>query len=644
MLPADVYELTGVADPRLSPDGSAVAFVVWSVDREANRYRGAIWLVPVDGSSPPRQVTAGEKRDADPRWSPDGRSLAFTSDRDGEKKQLYVLPTAGPGEARRLTDLDEDAEHPAWSPDGSTIAFCARVPDPAQREPDERKRPPRRIKRLQSKLDDEGWTLERPHHLFVVLTDGSQPPRQLTSGDHEDTHPTWSPDGTRIAFTSARHQDWDLTLITDIYVVDASGGDPSCVTGTDGDCAWPSWSPDGSRIAYLFTPGVFDEPHHGQVALVEQSTGQREILTASLDRNCKPYPELREPIWDGDALVFSIEDHGTVPLHRVRADGTAAPEPVIAGEFCVTGYDAVGGRIVHSLTTPASLSELYVWERKITDVGSAFAQAHELAAPERFAAASSDGVEVEAWMVRPLGLEEGRTYPVLLNVHGGPFTQYASRFFDEFQVYAGAGYGVLYANPRGSSGYGEEWGRAIRGPVAGGPGWGSVDYEDLMAVVDEAVKRFDFVDPDRLGVMGGSYGGYMTSWIVGHTDRFGCAVSERAANNLASLDASSDFAALFKGYFGASFWEAPEEYRRVSPVTYAKDITTPLLIIHSENDLRCPVGQAEELFVVLRSLKREVELVRFPAESHELTRSGSPAHRVKRFEIILEWLDRHLQS
>ncbi|MDP8955809.1 MAG: prolyl oligopeptidase family serine peptidase, partial [Actinomycetota bacterium] len=234
-------------------------------------------------------------------------------------------------------------------------------------------------------------------------------------------------------------------------------------------------------------------------------------------------------------------------------------------------------------------------------------------------------------------------YPMLLNVHGGPFTQYGNKFFDEFQVYAGGGYVVVYSNPRGSSGYSEDWGRAIRGPKEGlGPGWGTVDYEDCMAVVDEAVKRFEFIDPDRLGVMGGSYGGYMTSWIIGHTDRFQAAISERSVNQFVSEWGSSDYGWDFKGYLGSFLWEDFDAYVKMSPATYATQITTPLLILHSENDLRCPIEQAEHLFVTLRLLKRDVEMVRFPAEGHELTRSGNPTHRVQRFEIILDWLRERL--
>jgi dipeptidyl aminopeptidase/acylaminoacyl peptidase len=231
---------------------------------------------------------------------------------------------------------------------------------------------------------------------------------------------------------------------------------------------------------------------------------------------------------------------------------------------------------------------------------------------------------------------------VLLNIHGGPFTQYGNRFFDEFQTYARAGYAVLYANPRGSSGYSEAWGRAIRGPVDGGKGWGSVDYEDLMAVVDAALEQYDFLDEERMGVMGGSYGGYMTSWIVSHTDRFKSACSERAVNNMLSEFGSSDFGWFMKAYTGVFPFEDVRPYLDQSPTTYAAEITTPLLILHSENDLRCNVEQAEHLFTILRFLGREVEFVRFPAESHELTRSGSPFHRVTRYEILLDWFERTL--
>jgi len=281
--------------------------------------------------------------------------------------------------------------------------------------------------------------------------------------------------------------------------------------------------------------------------------------------------------------------------------------------------------------------------RRLTDVGRTFAEGRELLEPERFTARSQDGYEVDAWVVRPPDFDASKRYPAILTIHGGPFTQYGTGFFDEFQVMASGGYVVLFANPRGGSGYSEEHGRAIRGPLGdAGPGWGVRDYEDLMAVVDTALERYDFIDGDRLGVIGGSYGGYMTSWIVGHTNRFKAAISERAVNNLVSMFGSSDLFWVFERQFGGPMWDNVEAYLEKSPSTYAQAIETPVLVLHSEQDLRCNIEQGEHLFTLLRLLGKEVELLRFPAESHELTRAGSPLHRTIRFEAVLEWFGRYL--
>jgi dipeptidyl aminopeptidase/acylaminoacyl peptidase len=649
MRPEDVYALTSAGDPRLSPDGRRVAYVVSRIDRAANAYRSAIWIAPLDGSEEPRQLTSGERSDDQPRWSPDGHWLAFVSSRDGgEEKahgQLYVLPAAG-GEPRRLTDGDEGVESIAWSPDSSRIAFARRVRDEAYEEDDERRRAPRRFTRIFFKLDSVGWTGDRRKHLFVVGLDGGDE-RQLTDGDCENGEPAWSPDGSRIVFSTMRGDRWDVELVEALYELelDAEGAEPKRLTRPDESASMASFSPDGALIAYAHLPEDGTNPHHGQIAVMRADGSDRRILTASLDRQCAPFPLVREPVWDGDRIGFAVEDGGNVHVYAVAADGSGEPELLVGGEQYTGLYDVRDGVVVYTASTHACPHELFSADgTRITSVGDDFAAGRELADVERFTAASADGTEVDAWLVRPPGFDEGRRYPVLLTIHGGPFTQYGTGFFDEVQVYAGAGYCVLFSNPRGGSGYSEAWGRAIRGPGGdAGPGWGTVDYEDLMGVVDTALEQFPFLDAERLGVLGGSYGGYMASWIVGHTKRFKAALSERAVNHLVSAFGSSDVFWIFERQFGGPMWENVEDWLQMSPATYAREIETPLLVVHSENDLRCNVEQGEHLFTLLRLLGKEVEMLRFPAESHELSRSGSPLHRVQRFEAILEWFGRYLE-
>src|SRR6476469_2527434 len=621
MKPDDVYALTSVGDPRLSPDGRRVAYVVSRIDEEANAYRTAIWLATLDGSEEPRQLTSGKRNDGSPRWSPDGRWLAFVSNRDGEdekkaKGQLYVLPADG-GEPRRLTDGKESVEAIAWSPDSSRIAFARRVRDEAYDEEDDRKRAPRRFTRVFFKLDGVGWIGDRRSHLFVVGLDVGDE-RQLTDGDCENGDLAWSPDGTRIVFWSMRGDRWDVEFVEALYEleVDADGAEPRRLTQPDENASNPSFSSDGSLIAYIHTPEDGTYPHHGQVAVMKSDGSDRRILTESLDRQCAPFPLAREPVWDGDRVAFGVEDGGNVHLYTVAAGGSGEPELLVGGERTTGLNDLVDGVLVYTASTHDRPHELFGSNgERITSVCDDFVAGRELADVERFTASSADGTEVDAWLVRPPGFDEGKSYPTLITIHGGPFSQYGTGFFDEVQVYAGAG---------------------------DGPGWGSVDYEDVMGVVDTALEQFPFLDADRLGVLGGSYGGFLTSWIVGHTKRFKAALSERSVNHLVSAFGSSDLFWIFERQFGGPMWENVEEWLRMSPATYARDIDTPLLVVHSENDLRCNIEQGEHLFTLLRLLGKEVEMLRFPAEGHELSRSGSPLHRVQRFEAILEWFGRYL--
>jgi dipeptidyl aminopeptidase/acylaminoacyl peptidase len=647
----DVGHLTDVSQPRLSPDGATVAFVVTSVDLDDNSYRSRLWLAATDGSTPPRPFSSGEHRDGTPRWSPDGRLIAFVSHREEDGCEIYVLPVDAGGEAARLATWPEDVDDLEWSPDGTRLAFSARDRDEERYGKKEAKdQSPRRITRLFYRLDNAGFTVDRPRHLFVVPADGSAKPRAVTTGAANDDGLAWSPDGRTLAFGSQRHERWDLDLAGDVYTVDADlAGAPRPVTDGSAYFSLPSFSPTGDAIAAYWTDALVG-PTHSQVVVFPTGGGAPRFLSRDLDRNCAPYPSVRAPVWDGTDLLFAAEDAGNTHLYRVASNGDDKPRLLLGGDRTIAAFDARAGVIAFAATDATTPTDLFVLvdgeERRLTSIGVRFPERHDLSTPERFTAVSADGSEVEAWIMRPAGFAAGARYPTVLNIHGGPFTQYGNRFFDEFQVQTGGGYAVIYANPRGSSGYSEAWGQAIRGPKAAeapGSGWGGVDYDDLMAVTEEAVRRFDFVDGERLGVIGGSYGGYMTSLITSRTDRFRAAVSERAANDLLALETFSDFAGAFRTEVGPTHVDDPDEYRRMSPIEHVQTMHTPLLILHSENDLRCPVAQAEALFVGLRMLERDVEMVLFPGEGHELSRSGAPKHRVQRLEIILEFFDRYLQ-
>jgi dipeptidyl aminopeptidase/acylaminoacyl peptidase len=665
MQPGDIGELRQVDDPRVSPDGSMIAFTVVQPDLEKNRYTSRVWLCRADGSDRARPFTGGPG-DRMPRWAPDGRYLAFVSNQPEEPTDVCVIPVERSGERVVIATWPESVTELAWSPDGSSLAFVARDPDPEIYGPPGEKRkpkdlPPRRITRFFSRLDNDGWVGDRPSRVMVVAADGTSAPRNLTPGPFQADCVAWSPDGSQVAFSSARHDTWDLDLARDLWTVASDGsGEPGRITETGKEYFVPSWSPDGTRLAYIVMPTPLNEPRHSRLGVLDIATGRTTDLAVELDRTCFPYGGGRAPVWMGERLLCSVEDEGNVHVYSVPADGNGKAEQIISDPCCLTSWDWAGGTLAMSLTTPRTFPELVVRalpetavgleltesdDRRLTDLSGRFTSRVEVAEPVAFVARSADGTEVPCWAIAPIGAEASKRYPTILNVHGGPFTSYGNRFFDEFQLQAGAGLGVLYCNPRGSSGYSEAWGRAVRFPDAEddpGSGWGGVDFEDVMACVEEGSRQFDWVDPERLGIMGGSYGGYMTSWAIGHTNRFRAACSERAANNLLALEISSDIATAFRGYVGRTHLEDPAAYIRHSPVTYARDMKTPVLILHSENDLRCPINQAEELFVALRMMGGEPQLVRFPGEGHELSRSGSPRHRVARIELILEWFKEQL--
>jgi dipeptidyl aminopeptidase/acylaminoacyl peptidase len=659
MRPDDIACLTDVSEPRVSPDGTVIACVVTTVDLEKNSYRKRVWAAPADGSESPRPLTNGEHQDTLPRWSPDGTRLAFVSHREGEGKgsQLWLLPFAG-GEPELVCGVAEEIEALAWAPDGDRIAFTARARDEDryQHEKD-RDRPARRIDVLGPRFDGFGWTVDRRRQVFVVDAGPAAEPRQLTQGPYDHTGVSWSPDGSRLVTSAGRHPGWDVDGAVDLCLIDAGSvaGDPAeplRLTATGPHYSLPAWSPDGAHIACCLSDRRVI-PTHGRVALVDAATGAVTVVTSGYDRNsCSNLSGAREPLWDGDRLLFQADDQGNVPLLSAAPAAGASVAVILGGDRQTTGFDLAGGTLAVVVADPMHLPELGIVDqasgsvRILTSFGAEFEAALDVVRPERFVATSADGTEVEAWLLRPVAAEPSRRYPTLVNIHGGPFAQYGNRLFDEFQIQAAAGYCVVYGNPRGSSGYSEAFGRAIRGPKAAqhpGRGWGSVDFDDLMALADAAASRFDCVDAERLGVLGGSYGGYLTSWAIGHTKRFKAAISERAVNNILTMTWTSDIGVGFNGgYLGVSHLDDPAEFLRQSPVSAIRDITTPVLILHSEEDWRCPISQAEELFVGLHLLGRDVEFVRFPGEGHELSRSGSPRHRIQRAQLILDWFGRKL--
>ena len=646
MVPEDLTRIQFVTDPQLSPDGRRAAFVVTTLSEERDEYLSNIWVVDVAGGAP-RRFTAGPRRDLEPRWSPDGSRLAFLSERTAKDKlQLYVMPADG-GEATKLTALDNGVSAIAWAPDGARLAFVSAVggyKEPEGEDEKRKSRPARVITSVKYRFNGEGFIYDRRPHVFVVSLDGASP-TQITDGDFIDADPTWSPDGESLVFASARHGARDDDDASDLWRVPAKGGTPQRLTATAGPVMLPAFSPDGRTIAFLARAELNAYGRNVQLFTVPADGGQATCVTSALDRSCGALHV--RPSWspDGRSLTVAAEDRGDIGLWRVAATGSAAPQRIVGGERVLNGFSASadGRTLAFAASRTVAPAEVFVCgadggdERRLTDLNRAWVESVALSAPERFRFTRA-GFELDVWVMRPAGFGAGQRYPTLLNIHGGPHAQYGHNFFDEFQVYAGAGYAVVYTNPRGSQGYGEAFTQAVVGD------WGGGDYADVMAALDEALARYPFIDPERLGVLGGSYGGYMATQLAGRfSDRFRAICSERAVNNLISEEWSSDIATAFRSEHGANHLEDPELYASMSPIRYVADIDVPMLLLHSENDLRCPIVQAEELFVTLRLLGKDVTFYRFPGEGHELTRSGSPLHRRMRGEIILDFFTDKMQ-
>ncbi len=642
--PEDLFRIKVVGEPVLSPDGGTVAVTVTMIDAEADAYRSAVWTVPTGGGTP-SQVTAGAKRDTSPRWSPDGTRLAFLSDRDTETPQLWVIPVGG-GEARRVTDLENAVSDPVWAPDGRRVAFVSKLTPPDPNPGSDVKV----ITEVRYKFDGEGFLGGKHRHIWIVDVDreGAKPER-VTDGDFEHSSPAWSPSGREVAFAANRNPNWQLERSRDLWSV-VPGSPPRRLTNGDGFFDLPSWSPDGTAIACTGHRKLEQEGPNHEVWVLPASGGEPRSLTAGFDRgvgdqaisDIGQFPPQR-PRWiaDGSALLFLASDRGTTHIHRVAlADSVVTP--LTGGARRIAAFDTAGTgeTLVCAVSDPVTPFEIHALdgtqERALTAFNADLLREIAVADPEEIWVEGAGGHRVQGWILRPPTAPEGVALPAILQIHGGPHTMYGTSFFHELQFLAACGYVVVYANPRGSTGYGEVFTSALHAA------WGEQDTPDLMAVLDRAIAGGG-IDPARIGVTGGSYGGYMTNWLLGQTDRFRAGVTQRSISNLVSLYGTDDIAVVSLDVeFGGPPWAARERYLALSPITYVEQITAPLLILHSEEDYRCPIEQPEQLFVALKRLGREVVFVRFPGESHNLSRSGKPVHRIERLRRIVDWFDTHL--
>ena len=645
--PEDYFSFESLSDPHLSPDAKLAAYVVTKVDRAQNRRSSSIWLVATDGATPPRQFTTSPQSANFPRWSPDGQSLAFLSSRPGPdtttgeqpRSQIYLLSMSG-GEARRITNFKNGVSGFQWSPDGTQLVVITRT-GPSDSRPESKERSDvRHYKHSSYKFNDTGWFDDRRTHFWIVdLKTGNT--KQLTEGnDWNDSDPQWSPDGTRIAFVSNRTgREFDGDRNSDVWVIPATGGSLIKISDHSESDGSPRWSPDGKTIAFT---GQVRERDHPKIWLAPASGGQPSVLAAT---DLDLIPGGLEWSSHGKAIYFETGVKGEYQLFRVDLDKKST-EQISSGSRAVRNaeFNQRSNLRIFTVNDFKHLDDLYVseisgsHERKLTNLNDSLWKQLQLADVERFTYKSADDWDVDGFLVKPLGWQTGKKYPLILSVHGGPAGQYGVDWYHEFQVYAAQGYAVLFTNPRGSTGYGQKFERGIFGE------WGGKDYVDVMNGVDAALKRCPWIDTERMGVTGGSYGGYMTNWIVGHTDRFKAAVTLRSVVNFISDEGTRDGAYGHADDFGGDLFEKFDLYWDRSPLKYAKNVKTPTLILHSDNDFRVPLEQGEQWFRALRHFGVTTEIVMFPRENHNLTRTGEPRHLVESLNWQLYWFDRFLNG
>jgi dipeptidyl aminopeptidase/acylaminoacyl peptidase len=681
----DLFNFVWIADPQVAPDGSRVAFVRVTVNARKDGYDTAIWTVSTAGGES-RQMTAGP-RDAQPRWSPDGKYLCFVRapETNGrvEPPQLFMLSMEG-GEAFQFTTVPRGAGGPQWSPDGKMIAFgnSATMEEIAKAAPrpspspgaspsaspgssPERESDVRVITRAVYRNNDAGYLdFKHPGHIWVVTApktgDEKVTPKQLTSGRYSDGNVTWAKDSSRIYFTSD-HRDEPYYELgqTDIYWIPVTGGQPARLTSFDMGAGGFTLSPDGKKIAFYASTNKpvrsYTEPDLWVMDLTPDAKPQS--LSADYDfdlgggvggDNTAPrggggFP----PVWsaDGKSVVSLVGKEGKAMLASFNV-ATAKETDVSSSNEAIVSYRATpdGSKYALLISTPTKIGDLYWFDKatgqrkQLTHINDELFGKLNVTEPEEMWYTSFDGKKIQAWIQKPPDFDPAKKYPLILNIHGGPHAAYGWVFDHEFQFMAAKGYVVLYPNPRGSTTYGQDFGNIIQYHYPGD------DYKDLMTGVDEVIKR-GYIDEKKLGVTGGSGGGLLTDWTVGHTTRFAAAVAQRDIASWADWWYTADFTLFQATWFKAAPFEDPEDFKARSPITYINNVKTPMMFILGEADWRTPTyAGGEEFFRALKYKKIPTVMVRFPNESHELSRSGQPWHRIERLQHITGWFDKWLKG
>ena len=649
----DLFKLQSVTDPRIAPNGQEAVFVKTHIDEEDNKYISNLFHINLHANEV-TQWTHGKESVSSPAWSADGKQIAFLSDRE-EKNQVFILQARG-GEAQKLTSFENGVSSFLWSPCGKKIWVNAAVKEGKsftdKEEKDEKKKPEAyRVTKMKYQMDGAGLLPQDTFRQIGVVDIETQEVTQFTEGNHQYGLQAVSHDGKKLVIGVNRTENQDFDFRQPLLMVDVDTKEETILVDEEGFYGGAAFSLDDRYIAFVGADNKFHNATHSDLYVYDTDDGTRMNLTESLDApvgdaavaDHQQGSGAPAVVWTKhNQLYFQLSTMGDIRLYFASLEGELYP--ATTENEHIYGYDVStnGEFALVAVSNAVNPGELYKQtivsgeRQELTSFNSAYLKEVELIEPEAIVYKSLTNWDVHGWLMKPAGYVEGEKYPLIVEIHGGPHAMYGNTFFHEMQLLAAQGYGVLYVNPRGSHGYSQEFVDAVRGDYGGG------DYKDIMAGLDYAIKENDWIDTDRLGVTGGSYGGFMTNWIVGHSDRFKAAVTQRSISNWISFFGVSDIGYYFSDWQIGADMTNVEKLWEHSPLKYAENIETPLLILHSEKDFRCPIEQAEQLYITLKSMGKETEFVRFPDANHNLSRTGTPNLRVARLDEITGWFAKYL--